>query len=249
MDEDDIKQVQKSSNTFLKYFLVTMSIFFIIVIADLVIKYSANQSIGGSESPKEARLRLQKDFSKDSLLMNSSLTKTTYKQNEVADLVSLYNKVSKYPSQFDNSKSKLLHRFDPIKVIVETGTIYFDEFTEDTIKQSLNYLSVPFIEYVSLMNLEKYSSRKVYSGYKNSVNRKAHELFKKYSWTKEDCLSIAGRGINIGMNKNMVIAAWGKPYHINTTTNVYGVHEQWVYGKYSSSYVYFDDGIVTTIQH
>lgn len=41
-------------------------------------------------------------------------------------------------------------------------------------------------------------------------------------------------------------STWGKPTKINKTTTKYGVHEQWVYS--SGKYIYFDDGVVTSIQ-
>jgi hypothetical protein len=41
-------------------------------------------------------------------------------------------------------------------------------------------------------------------------------------------------------------SSWGGPDKINKTTYEFGVHEQWVYSNYR--YVYFEDGIVTTIQ-
>ncbi|MGB6080263.1 MAG: hypothetical protein WBF99_12465 [Xanthobacteraceae bacterium] len=53
-------------------------------------------------------------------------------------------------------------------------------------------------------------------------------------------------GIGIGMSAAQVRAScWGKPSRINETINAHGKHEQWVYG---SSYVYLDNGVVTSIQ-
>jgi polyhydroxyalkanoate synthesis regulator phasin len=54
-----------------------------------------------------------------------------------------------------------------------------------------------------------------------------------------------------GMTKEMVKEAWGEPKDVNTTVTEYSRREQWVYGSYQYSnrrYVYFEDGIVTTIQ-
>ncbi|MFP8488497.1 hypothetical protein ACKGJO_05295 [Gracilimonas sp. Q87] len=50
----------------------------------------------------------------------------------------------------------------------------------------------------------------------------------------------------IGMTDEMARASWGRPRDINRSTNAYGVNEQWVYpyGKY----LYFEDGVLTTIQ-
>ena len=55
-------------------------------------------------------------------------------------------------------------------------------------------------------------------------------------------------GVSIGMTKDDVLASsWGKPERVNTTTNAYGVSEQWVYG--GRNYLYFKDGILYSIQN
>ena len=58
-------------------------------------------------------------------------------------------------------------------------------------------------------------------------------------WKKE--------GVAIGMTAERVrLSMWGKPQKINTTTNQYGVREQWVY---DGGYLYFQDGVLTSIQN
>jgi hypothetical protein len=58
------------------------------------------------------------------------------------------------------------------------------------------------------------------------------------------------KGVSIGMTQEDVLASsWGKPTHINRTTNQYGVREQWVYRQYQNGYLYFTDGILTSIQN
>lgn len=55
-------------------------------------------------------------------------------------------------------------------------------------------------------------------------------------------------GVRIGMTKQDVLdSSWGRPNHINTTTTAFGTREQWVYDGYN--YLYFKDGILTTIQN
>jgi hypothetical protein len=205
--------------------------------------------IVGCNERKEEIVDDSKYFKKDSLSAVSLTQKKTFKQNEISDLVSLYTKISQYSSRFDSSKAVLLRKFHPIKITVEVGTIYFDEFSEEFIKSNLKNITLAFQEYFPFINSDKYVPKRIYSGYKNSLNKKAHNLYKKYSWPKEDCLTVAGGRIRIGMNKDMVIASWGRPHDINRTTYSFGVHEQWVYGEYGSSYVYFEDGKVTTIQN
>jgi hypothetical protein len=41
-------------------------------------------------------------------------------------------------------------------------------------------------------------------------------------------------------------SSWGRPNHVNRTTNAAGVSEQWVY---DGGYLYFSDGVLTTIQN
>lgn len=54
-------------------------------------------------------------------------------------------------------------------------------------------------------------------------------------------------GVSIGMSKDDVLqSSWGKPRDVNRTTNQYGVREQWVY---DGGYLYFRDGVLTSIQN
>jgi hypothetical protein len=40
---------------------------------------------------------------------------------------------------------------------------------------------------------------------------------------------------------------WGKPLHVNRTVRASGTSEQWVYGI--GRYLYFENGLLTTVQH
>lgn len=49
------------------------------------------------------------------------------------------------------------------------------------------------------------------------------------------------------MDRDQVIAAWGKPYKINETIESWGKHEQWVmHEDIGSDYIYFENGILTS---
>ena len=49
------------------------------------------------------------------------------------------------------------------------------------------------------------------------------------------------------MTKDEVLnSTWGKPEKINKTTTRYGTSEQWCYSQ--NKYIYFENGIVTSIQ-
>lgn len=75
--------------------------------------------------------------------------------------------------------------------------------------------------------------------------QRSKTLIQKYG--KEYGELIIKHKVVIGMTKEMCLDAWGKPEDINRTTNAYGTHEQWVYNL--KSYLYFDNGILTTFQN
>ena len=60
---------------------------------------------------------------------------------------------------------------------------------------------------------------------------------------------LAGKVI-LGMTAEEVRESWGAPDDINRISNVYKTSEQWVYrgDNYKNSYLYFEDGILETIQ-
>lgn len=76
-------------------------------------------------------------------------------------------------------------------------------------------------------------------------NKRKADLTRKYGASTAN-LILQGK-IRIGMTKDMCMDAWGSPSDINKTTGSFGVHEQWVYGL--NSYVYFENGVITTIQN
>jgi len=82
------------------------------------------------------------------------------------------------------------------------------------------------------------------------LNAKGKRLRAKHpDWSVDECDAISKKQIHLGMTTEQVAAAWGRPYHINRTTGSYGTHEQWVMGEMGGSYVYFENGICTTIQN
>jgi hypothetical protein len=55
------------------------------------------------------------------------------------------------------------------------------------------------------------------------------------------------KGVSIGMSKDDVLASsWGKPRKINSSHYAWGTHEQWVY---DGGYLYFENGVLTSIQN
>jgi hypothetical protein len=71
--------------------------------------------------------------------------------------------------------------------------------------------------------------------------------YRAKNWSQRAIDAVLEEKIYIGMNQEMVRESWGAPEDINRTIYPFGVHEQWVYGL--GNYVYFEDGVVTTIQN
>lgn len=72
----------------------------------------------------------------------------------------------------------------------------------------------------------------------------------KIELSSSDWFSLYAKRKNpiIGMTKEEVArSTWGKPKDIHTTTSQYGTDEQWVYNL--NKYIYFENGVVTTIQN
>ncbi|WHY64668.1 hypothetical protein [Neobacillus sp. SuZ13] len=83
----------------------------------------------------------------------------------------------------------------------------------------------------------------------------AKEKFNYYSVTYEEEQAKSSwkyatenpKPVNIGMTQEEVLTkGWGRPIDINTTTTINGKSEQWVYPN--NHYLYFEDGILTSIQ-
>ena len=71
--------------------------------------------------------------------------------------------------------------------------------------------------------------------------------FEKHDWSDETWNLIKKQHVRLGWGKEKCIMSWGRPEDINKTIGAWGVHEQWVYG--SSSYLYFENGVLSSIQN
>lgn len=77
--------------------------------------------------------------------------------------------------------------------------------------------------------------------------RALKDKYKKYKWPKKIWNSIETGKVFIGMTKLQATLAWGEPESVNRTIGSWGEHEQWVYTH--KSYLYFENGILKTIQN
>lgn len=82
---------------------------------------------------------------------------------------------------------------------------------------------------------------------KDYLGKEVYDEYMIISRNTEIPISYKKSEPTIGMTKSEVEnSTWGKPNKINKTTTQYRVHEQWVYS--GNRYLYFDDGILTSIQ-
>ena len=78
---------------------------------------------------------------------------------------------------------------------------------------------------------------------------KGKKIKTKYpGWNNYICNTVAEKKIYVGMTTDQVRAAWGRPYKINSSSYKNSEHEQWVMSESGSTYVYFENGIMTALQ-
>lgn len=89
---------------------------------------------------------------------------------------------------------------------------------------------------------------KTYSEYYANLSDSNKTKFKTAAskWGARDAKDIVEGYVRIGWTKEKCRLSWGTPRDINKSTYAWGTHEQWCY---YSSYLYFEDGILTSIQN
>ena len=151
------------------------------------------------------------------------------------------NKVDNF--QFESMKTFIplseawFERFDKVKIIeIQTfynsgsGNIWFEVENEDGDKAK-----VKFDKYYSINEVFDFNYY-----LKDPLNQ---------DWAENIVKCIRSKKIKIGMTKYQVMISWGKPDKINKTVSKTYIKEQWVYKRfYSNQYLYFENGLLITIQ-
>ena len=187
--------------------------------------------------------------------------------------INQYIEEQKYKEAYDLLETVIIDNKEKNQDIVDIATNKQNEIKDKALEQIIIQAQekINAQDYSSAKTLlEKYKDLgnqtilDMYNNATNEVNRietekKAREEAERIAREKKEAEEKAKReaeekarkksqGVRIGMTKQDVLdSSWGKPDHINTTTTKYGVHEQWVYG--GGNYLYFDDGILTSIQN
>jgi hypothetical protein len=162
-------------------------------------------------------------------------TNQTYDIKQIAALYSEANPLNNID---------LLNKIRGFNISVDTGKIIRDDWSGEIIGSRVHNLVLPYRDYAD--ESHKYVVRNVYEPTKHPEFKKAAKIKRETGWDEDVCLLVSKGKIKLGMNKEQVVKSWGRPEDINRTTYAFGVHEQWVY---EYNYVYFENGIVTTIQN
>lgn len=143
-------------------------------------------------------------------------------------------------------KTNTLNIDDIVKLIkdgnyesVQTKLVNKDDPTYQAL---YNYACALQFEKENVKSMPLYYLNKIPSNYNGPLSK---EIIQKRNQLQQE--ENKSRPPQIGMNSTQVMgSAWGTPQHINKTTTTYGTTEQWVYPGFK--YVYFENGVVTSIQ-
>jgi hypothetical protein len=148
--------------------------------------------------------------------------------------------------------------FEVVDVVVDEQFSTYDKVSEGSpiilILNNEQY-GLAFIAHEEIAKI--YADNDVFKNYRNFISyveqqrnlamtaERRASLIKKYGTTNGTLIS-QGK-VKLGFTKQMCIDSWGEPSDINKSSGSWGVHEQWVYG--SGNYLYFENGVLTSIQN
>lgn len=130
-----------------------------------------------------------------------------------------------------------------------TYYVYADEIIEDRNSEHRYFMSLEeFNKYTAYNNQLKAAAKaKAEAAAKQAaIERENYRKSIINRYGEQVGNAILSGNVLIGMTSTQCREAWGSPKTINRTTSRYGVREQWVYA--GSRYLYFENGILTTIQ-
>ena len=127
-----------------------------------------------------------------------------------------------------------------------------DAYYKVNYKGNVGFVSELFIYDTDLIKIAKDRKDQIIAKQDSiaKANRIAHKLFLVEQYGAHRASLIEKKQVCIGMTMGEALESWGDPSSINKTTYSFGVHEQWVYEgeDFKNRYLYFEDGVLTTIQ-
>jgi hypothetical protein len=114
----------------------------------------------------------------------------------------------------------------------------------------MNHLGILIILIVFVGGCMTTEREKILQGLQTNLE----EISQTQNWSPEIKDKIKNHEISIGMNEYQVLASWIEArFKKNRSVGSWGVHEQWVfegnrYKNYRTTYLYFENGILTSYQ-
>lgn len=130
----------------------------------------------------------------------------------------------------------------------KVGYLIYDDISKIDINSLISFVmnESPSSTYFEEPELRKYKEI-LEETFKNLNKMGITEAIWNLAYKDKVSLSVYKNGIaTIGMSKDQVYFTMGRPKKINTTETKYTCREQLVY---HSSYVYLENGVVTSVQH
>lgn len=180
------------------------------------------------------------------------------------------NSLSSYCSNIESCKSEVAKRLDFIGRYKNSNLSKYEQYQLSKVISDLDELKfekMAFPKYCSSVNdcsskiqiaenIIKNISDPIANQYPGMreinlkfMNSELDGLRKSKRRFTDDDIQQRKPGVRIGMTAKQVVenTSWGKPNKVNKTTNRHGTREQWVYG--GGNYLYFENGILTSIQN
>lgn len=220
---------------------------------------------------------IKEEFSSD-ITSNTILQKIEEKYL-ISNSYSNINKCDKYIQEqnykeaFDLLNTVIMQNKDKNQEIVDKATNKQNEIKDKAFEQIINEAQTQInnqdysLAQKNLKNYKDLGNQTILDMYNNVTNevnkieeeRKAQEEAERKAQQQkaeeerkqreaEEKARKKSQGVTIGMTQQEVLdSMWGEPERINRTVTENHVYEQWVYGY--PNYLYFTDGILTSIQN
>jgi hypothetical protein len=160
-----------------------------------------------------------------------------------------YHEIDLKSKMSDSDRQKLMAEYEKQRILKEEKEkIIAKQLAKEKQKLEAEHEKQRILEIEKEKIIAKQLAKERQEKSKIAKQKKLLELKKKHpDWSDRAIKGVLDGTVYIGMNKEQAIASWGKPDDINTTITAYGRHEQWCYD--GGSYLYFDKGVLTTIQN
>ena len=146
-------------------------------------------------------------------------------------------------------KNVTVSRVEPDGLIVKTKSgiskVYFSELPKE-VQERFNYNPGKADAYSAEQNAALQQAQKQQQEEQARKQQQEAIVRDQNERAAKKEAAIANGEVFIGMTAEECIRAWGSPEKVNTTDTARGHHSQWVYP--GGRYVYFEDGILTTVQ-